>query len=78
MAASYLIYLLTSSMSRPSHMPRYSEKFRRVPLVTYRVTLDDVKLFDSQDYVLCMGAVTAWRKNNPREDKKRMAIRILI
>lgn len=76
--ASYSILVLTLSTSRPSQMLRYSEIFRPYPSVIYRVTLDNVKVFDSSDYIVCMAAVTAWRKKNPRENRKRMAIHIVV
>lgn len=45
--------------------------------MTYRLSLDGVKILDSSDYIVCMAAITAWRKNNPRENKKRIEIHVV-
>ena len=47
-----------------------------IPMVTYAVVLDGRQIFETKDYWVGVACCLAWRKNNPREDSKRVSLKI--
>lgn len=51
-----------------------SAYIERIPEIIYVVTLDGNFVWETTDYLSGVAACIAWRKNNPREDKKRVKL----
>lgn len=47
-----------------------------IQTIIYVVTIDGKAIWETSDYLSGVAACVAWRRNNPREDKKRVKLHI--
>ena len=56
---------------------RFGCGVERIVDVGYSVELDGKLVLMTKDYLVGLAACIAWRKNNPRENKKRISMKIV-
>ena len=56
---------------------RFHRYINPLPEVGYSVELDGNSILLTKNYLHGLAACIAWRKNNPREDKKRISMKIV-
>lgn len=56
----------------------WQPRFERIPEVKYDVLLDGQLVRRVENYLCGLAMCITWRKNNPREDPKRIKLQIVL